>query len=115
MVDPEVNSKESDSASRLLDRKPEDGYIKEWTEGLRQPYHSENAGETLSVLVFRLGKEWLALPTIFFKEVMHRRPVHRIPHRSSKILLGIVNLNGELKLYVALHELLQIEMLLDPT
>lgn len=110
-----IESKESDSSASLLDRKPEAGYIKEWTESLRQPFQVGDAVETISVIVFRLGNEWLALPTIYLKEVMPRRPFHRIPHRSNKILLGIVNLNGELKIYVALHELLQIEMLLDPT
>lgn len=115
MSDIEDNlSIESNLAARLFDRKPEEGYIKEWTESLRQPFQIGNAFDSISVLVFRLGKEWLAIPTIFLKEVMHRRRVHRIPHRTGKILLGIVNLNGELKLYVALHELLQIEMLLEP-
>lgn len=64
---------------------------------------------TLSVMIFRLGEDWLALPTIYFKEVALRRPLHRIPHRSGKIFLGIVNLNGELQLCVNLHQLLGME------
>lgn len=96
-------------ASHLLKRIPPESYMQELTEALKNPPAIEYSHEILSVLVFRLGQEWLALPTIFFKEITHRRPVHRIPHRYSPLLLGIVNLNGELQLYVALHELLNIE------
>lgn len=103
------------TASDLFKRPAEEKYIQEWTEALGKQTFSEQSSDKLSVVVFRLGKEWLALPTIFFKEVTHRRPMHRIPHRSGKILLGIVNLNGELELYVALHELLQIEALIAPS
>lgn len=96
-------------ASHLFERSPTQEYIEEWTEALMQHPSPEKFKGALSVMVFRLGREWLALPTICFKEVAHRRPVHRIPHRSDKILLGIVNLNGELKLCVAAHQLLEIE------
>lgn len=65
--------------------------------------------QTLSVVIFRLNQEWLALPTLYFKEVIQRRSVHRIPHRINKILLGVVNLNGNLQLCVNLHAFLEIE------
>lgn len=102
-------SQDTNQASKLFDRSPSQEYIKEWTESLTQPESDQEALNALSVLVFRLGQEWLALPTIFFKEITNRRPVHHIPHRSGIILQGVVNLNGELELYVALHELLHIE------
>jgi len=70
---------------------------------------------SFSILIFRLGREWVALPTIFFKEVTHRRPVHRLPHQKGKILQGLVNLNGKLELSVALHELLEIEAFIAPS
>ncbi len=101
------------TASSLFERAPPQEYTKELTEALMQR-SSEQDRETLSVLVFRLGQEWLALPTIFFKEVTRRRSVHRIPHRTSKILLGLVNLNGELQLCMALHHLLEIENSIPP-
>jgi chemotaxis-related protein WspD len=97
-------------AVTLFRRPPEESYIQELTEALGKQVPTEEVSNKLSVLVFRLGHEWMAIPTIFFKEVAHRRPVHRIPHRSEKILLGVVNLNGRLELYIALHELLQIEI-----
>jgi chemotaxis-related protein WspD len=79
-----------DAASRLFQKVPDKAYIEEWTQSLSQLEFSEQVLNALSVLVFR-------------------RSVHVVPHRSGKILQGVVNLNGELELYVALHELLQIE------
>ena len=64
--------------------------------------------ETLSIIVFLIGNEWLALPTTVVKEVATCRPIHRIPHRRGKEIGGIVNLNGELTPYLALDRLLEI-------
>lgn len=97
----------SDLASHLFEREPPQKYIEEWTETLRHPPVQQPV-EDLSVLVFRLEKEWFALPLMFLKEVAHRRSMHQIPHRSNKILLGVVNLNGELQLYVDLNALLGV-------
>jgi chemotaxis-related protein WspD len=102
------------SAFHLFERAPDQGYIAEWTQALMQPPPDECDKRLFSVLVFRLNQEWLALPTICFKEITSRKPMHRIPHRTSKFLLGIVNLNGELKLYVALDQLLEIEPFTAP-
>lgn len=101
------------AASKFFARTPPPEYIQEWTEALKRPILHENKN-LISVMVFRLGKEWLALPTIFFKEIKRPKPVHAIPHKSGKILKGIVNINGELKLYISLHEMLQIEPDLSP-
>lgn len=104
------NSDHQDKASGLFSRAPDQKYLDEWTTSLKQGSMSDGEKvKTLSVVVFRLGQEWLALPTIFFKEVTSRRPVHIIPHRTNKILRGIINLNGELKLFVALDQLLEID------
>lgn len=82
--------------------------LEEWVRAIAEPEVIEEAKHSLSVVVFRLGGEWLAFPTIYCKEITHRRCVHSIPHRTNNFLQGIVNLNGELQLHVALHELLQI-------
>ena len=39
------------------------------------------------------------------------RPVHRIPHRSNDILIGLVNLRGQLQLCISLHGLLGVDVL----
>lgn len=67
-----------------------------------------NLYSSFSVFIFRLGNEWLAIPTHFLKEVTSQRPHHTVPHRSNKVFIGLVNLTGKLELYASLHELLSI-------
>ena len=62
----------------------------------------------VSVLIFRLGVEWLAFRTQTIAEVTTPRPVHRVPHRSNEVLLGLVNLQGQVQLCVSLHGLLGV-------
>jgi chemotaxis-related protein WspD len=64
------------------------------------------AEEALSVLIFRLGREWLALPTHICQEVAEMRPIHTLPHLSGPVLLGLVNIRGQIRLCVSLSELL---------
>ena len=52
--------------------------------------------DTHSVVVFRLGSEWLALATAVLKEIVSLRPIHSIPHRRNGTLLGLANIRGEL-------------------
>ena len=61
----------------------------------------------MAVLLFRLQAEWLALPAQVFQEVAERRPVHSLPHRRQGIVLGLVNVRGELLLCVSLARLLR--------
>lgn len=63
----------------------------------------------ISVLVFRLGPEWLALPTVAFQEILERRSIHSLPHRRGGIVLGLVNVRGELVICVSLARLLGLE------
>lgn len=85
----------------LLDRPAPDGYLEAWRERLMAPMPSPPAGERVLV-VFRVGSEWLALPTACLREVVEPRPVHRVPHRTTDALLGIVNVGGELRVCLAL-------------
>ena len=92
----------------LLDREMPEAYRDEWTALLARA--KEAAPEkTISLLVFRLGKEWLALPTGSFARVAPEKPVHTIPHRSGPVLRGLVNIDGELLLCVSLEGLLGVE------
>src|SRR5580765_4549406 len=63
----------------------------------------------LSVVIFRLGSEWFALPTQVFQEVSERRPMHTLPHRRRGIALGLVNVRGELLVCASLARLLGFE------
>ena len=89
---------------RFLDAKPPRGYLDEWTARLAAP-ESADRGDELSVLVFRLGEEWLAMPIAALVEVTQPRAPHRVPHRGG-LLAGLVNIRGELHLCVRLDLLL---------
>jgi chemotaxis-related protein WspD len=102
------------AAKAFLDRPPPPGYLAAWSHCLDDddPCSSDASDarrQELGVVVFRLGAEWLALPTAVIVEVTPVRPVHRIPHRSNQILTGLVNLRGQLHLCASLHGLLGTE------
>jgi len=59
-----------------------------------------------SALLFRINAEWLALPAQAFQEVAERRLIHSLPHRRQGIVLGLVNVRGELLICVSLSQLL---------
>jgi chemotaxis-related protein WspD len=67
------------------------------------------AAGTLSVGIFRLSGEWLALPGTLFKEVTQISVTHTLPHRSNNILIGLVNIRGEIQLCISLKALLGLE------
>ncbi|HEY2909649.1 MAG TPA: chemotaxis protein CheW [Gemmataceae bacterium] len=92
---------------RFLDAPPPPEYPSEWAERLA-PAEDAAAGDLISVLAFRLGDEWFALPVGVLVEVTHPRPTHRVPHRGG-LLAGIANLRGELQLCIRLDLLLGIE------
>ena len=98
----------SNAGRLLLDRGADQDYLHRWSDQLKdavtKPEHN-----TMSVLVFRIAKEWLALPTRFFQEVVEMRVIHRIPHTKSPVLKGLVNIRGELQLCISLGALLGVE------
>jgi chemotaxis-related protein WspD len=93
----------------LLEREPPADYLREWTQALAEVKDEDQTEDTLSVLIFRLGREWLALPTRVCQEVAELRPIHTLPHRSGPVLLGLVNIRGQIRLCVSLRELLGLE------
>jgi chemotaxis-related protein WspD len=95
------------AAQLNLQRAVGDGYQREWAEHFRQPLES-GAQHDRSSLVFRIGDEWLALPTSMFVLVAPHALPHRLPHRSARGLAGIVNVGGKLYPCVALADLLGI-------
>ncbi|WP_414446908.1 chemotaxis protein CheW [Burkholderia sp. 22PA0099] len=62
-----------------------------------------------SVLAFRVGDEWLALPTPVVRQIVDDRPVHSLPDRRSRAVLGIVNVRGTLRIAVSLARLLELD------
>lgn len=96
------------AAKGFFDRSAPSGYLAEWSRLLAAPVEPADS-KYLSVLMFRLGREWLALQTRIVVEVTMPRAVHRIPHRSNETLIGLVNLRGQLQLQVSMHGLLGVD------
>jgi chemotaxis-related protein WspD len=108
----------------LLERESPADYCTEWTELLSQtpttvtsdrnslPQLQRATAEffnPISLVIFRLGVEWLALAAFTFQEVTVPCVVHTVPHRSNEILLGLVNIRGELLPCISLGNLLGLE------
>ena len=102
----------SDAGRSLLEQELPAGYLEEWTNLLRSSQGVTNAvtaAGTISVGIFRLNGEWLALPAALFKEVTQISVTHTLPHRSNNILIGLVNIRGEIQLCISLKALLGLE------
>jgi chemotaxis-related protein WspD len=97
----------SAAGRRLLDRPFPEGYRQEWMERLAGRKETGTV-ETLSVIVFRLREELLALKTVFFQQAAEAVTPHSIPLRSGEVFKGVVNVNGELLLCVDLASLLGV-------
>jgi chemotaxis-related protein WspD len=98
----------SNAGVRLLDRPLPPEYRRDWNEHLAR--QERRVGPRLqSALVFRIHDEWLALPTEAFQEAAERRRIHSLPHRQHGIVLGLVNIRGELLICVSLGRLLGLE------
>lgn len=65
--------------------------------------------DTRSVVVFRIGAEWLALATSVFREVAAVRTIHSLPQRRAGVVLGLANVRGELLVCLSLARILGIE------
>jgi chemotaxis-related protein WspD len=108
----------SSAASALLSRAPPDDYLAEWTghvargrtlSGVSLGAPREGEGEAaapLSLMIFRVAGEWLALPTRVLEEVTEPSPLHTLPHRRSGVVLGVTNIHGALLICVSLAMLL---------
>lgn len=96
------------AARQFFDRPPPAGYLDSWREILERGTAPAD-GDAVSVLVFRLGREWLGVPPSAVTEVGPPRRVHRIPHRSTAVLAGIVNIQGRLLPCLRLERFLRLD------
>lgn len=95
------------AAMRLLDARPPTGYRREWTEHIAE--RNAQAATGTPLLVFRVGDDWLALGMSAMEEVGELRRIHTLPHRREGVLLGVVNVRGELLACVSVGRLLGLE------
>ena len=105
----------------LLERTAPAEYLKEWTDVLAETSTEQVVGEgtlvratdTISVIIFRLGNERLAMPVSILQEVTPPSIIHTVPHRSDDLFLGILNIRGETLLCASLSHLLGLESVAD--
>ena len=93
------------AASQLLDRDLPDAAVSSLISQIGLPPEGPKA-EIESVIIFRVGTEWFALPTQVLDEVVGLRPIHSLPHRRHPALLGIVNVRGDLVICLSIAQLL---------
>jgi chemotaxis-related protein WspD len=90
-LDRPVQQEEIDSATAYYAAPPERGDV-----------------ATSSCFVFRIGKEWLALPIAMLDEVVGTRATHALPHRRGPVKVGLVSVRGDIIVHVSLAGLLGI-------
>lgn len=98
----------SAAAVQFLDRPITADYRREWTAHFAREKRISTPAKT-SAVIFRIGGEWLAMPTQAFQEIAERRALHSLPHRRSGVVIGIVNVRGELLICAALDRLLGLQ------
>ncbi len=93
---------------RMLEREASTDVVMERTRLYAR--QTDEAGKAeYSATVFRIGDEWLAIPSRNISEITGPRPVHSLPHRSGSILLGVTSIRGELHLALSIGALLGID------
>jgi chemotaxis-related protein WspD len=96
------------AAGRILfDRTIPLGYQAQWTQIIASEKESEKA-DLISVIIFRIKSEWLALKTSCFQEITSERSIHSVPHRTDEFFKGLVNVGGELLLCISMADILGV-------
>jgi len=103
----------SAAANLVLDRQLPAGYRRQWTEHFASEKKTAAAGRQ-SIVIFRIGADWLALPTRVFQQIAEQRRVHSLPHRRDNVVLGLANVRGTLLICVSMGRLLGLEKELVP-
>jgi chemotaxis-related protein WspD len=103
----------SAAAVRLFDRELPADYRINWTRHFAEEKQVIER-EPNSVVIFRVGAEWLALPSSVFLAASEPKPIHSLPHRRNRVVLGLVNVRGELLVCVSLQETLGLENAATP-
>lgn len=67
-----------------------------------------------ATLLFRVGAEWYGLEPGEIGEIGERAVVHSLPHQRGGLVLGLVNVRGELVVCVSLAQALQVPVEQSP-
>lgn len=92
----------------LLDREPPEGYLAENTKSV-STVKEEDTAEKSGAVVFRISKEWPALPSHVFVSVLEQRTIRPVPHRNSKSFRGLTSIQGQIVPVISVRDLLGLE------
>ena len=95
------------AAATRLDRPIAEESIDQATAYYAAPRELEEVAAS-SCFVFRVGAEWLAIPTKLLHEVVEVTATHSLPHRRGTIGVGLVSVRGDIIVHVSLAGLLGI-------
>ena len=104
-----IEKKGTDSALKLFDRPYNIKYLEEWEAIISEVPEAAQDYKEIPVVVFRLGDQWFGLAVNAFLEIATLRKINTIPHKTDPVILGIVNLRGQLRICFSLHKLLDVE------
>jgi chemotaxis-related protein WspD len=99
----------SEMGRAVFEKSAPSGYLAQWRKEIAEETQRD-INQTESVLVFRSGHEWFALPANILSEVSNAREIHRIPRNANRFITGVVNINGEIKVCYSLVELLDLKI-----
>jgi len=95
----------SAAGRQLLEREIPQEAAAEWAERYAEPIKYTQKHGT-SITLFRIGTEWLAIPTKSIRSIGDPVATRRIPHRNHPALRGLASLTGEIEMVVSLQGLL---------
>lgn len=70
-------------------------------------------GDSVGIIVFRLGAELFALPSGVFELITELKHIHRLPHMKSPYIKGVINISGEVCLCHSFMAVLDIDANVD--
>lgn len=114
----------STAGRSLLERDIPIEYLNEWMTEIATPANEaietpdnrlvlNGSIDTLSVILFRLADEQFALPVRVLHEVTRFGAIHRLPHRSNDVFLGLTNIRGEILMTASLSRFLNLKAVTD--
>ncbi len=103
----------SHTGRRLLERPIDEADRQEWTTAFARP-PEKKVCTIRSAFVFRAGGEWLGLPAGLIQEVVDMGKIHSLPHKSNKVLRGLVNIRGKLEICFSIGAVLGIDRFEKP-
>jgi chemotaxis-related protein WspD len=97
------------SSTKLFERLAQKQYLEEWTKLLALPQENLEETNESSLVVFRVAKEWFGLSALVFAEIGAQRTINLITYPNDPFILGVVNVQGQLRLCFSLQVLFSLE------